>query len=210
MSIVKDAIVGTAKGVISTIPGASILVAIADEIQNGILQERFTKWKDAVDQKLNEIDNLNIAELSKNEVFATVLLLSAQLALKTNSAKKIYLANAVKNSAIKDYSEEQVIIMLNCIEKYTVEHIRLLRFLQDPSDYNPSDSIMMGSPMRIFDDYYPNRIKDYDSIIMRDLFFDGLTNTESLNGMMTLQGCLAKRTTPLGDEFIDFFGIEIM
>ena len=49
MSITTNIIKGTAKGVLSTIPGASILVSIAEEIHGGILQERFDDWKESVD-----------------------------------------------------------------------------------------------------------------------------------------------------------------
>ena len=52
MSITTNIIKGTAKGVLSTIPGASILVSIAEEIHGGILQERFDDWKESVELRL--------------------------------------------------------------------------------------------------------------------------------------------------------------
>ena len=52
MSITTNIIKGTVKGVLSTIPGASILVSIAEEIHGGILQERFDDWKESVELRL--------------------------------------------------------------------------------------------------------------------------------------------------------------
>ena len=98
MSITTNIIKGTAKGVLSTIPGASILVSIAEEIHGGILQERFDDWKESVELRLRMLTDMQLKQLPKNEIFATVLLLSAQYAIKTNKAKRVYLANAVKMS----------------------------------------------------------------------------------------------------------------
>ena len=208
MSITTDIIKGTAKGVLSTIPGASILVSIADEIQGGILQERFDDWKESVELRLRMLTDMQLEQLPRNEIFATVLLLSAQYAIKTNKVKRVYLANAVKSAASTELSEDRVVILLGCFERYTIEHLRLLRFLYAPTDYHPNDDIYMGSPISIYDEYYPNRVKDLDGVIIRDLYNDGLINTNSLSGIMTGRGCLEKKTTPLGNDLIHFFGID--
>lgn len=210
MGIVKNALKGTAKGVISTIPGASLLVCIADEIQNGIFQERFNEWKETVEERLGELENSVIKELPRNDLFATVLLISAQLALKTNKLKTKFLANAVTNSAKTHFPEEHVIILLNCIERYTIQHLRLLRFLHNPKDYSPIENKMMGATMTLYNDIYPNRDKSLDNIIIRELYADGLITTDSLFTMTTSHGMLEKKTTALGDEMIKFFSIEKM
>jgi len=208
MSVIESTIKGTIKGVVSTIPGVSLLASIADEIQNGILYDRFEDWKETVESRLQILTDIQIEQLKNNQLFATVLLLSAQLAIKTNKLKRDYLANAVLNSATTTLSEDRVVILLNCMEKYTIEHFRLLRFIFNPRDYNPRESLYMCSPLTIYDDYYPNRSKELDRIIIRDLYADGLSDSDSLSGTMTLQGCLTKRTTPLGDDMIEFFKIE--
>lgn len=210
MSVTADIIKGTAKGVLSTIPGASVLVSIAEEVQGGILQERFDDWKESVELRLQMLTDMQLQQLPRNDIFATVLLLSAQYAIKTNKAKRVYLANAVESAASTELPEERVVILLNCIERYTIEHLRLLRFLYAPKDYHPNDDIYMGSPISIYDEYYPGRVKDLDGVIIRDLYNDGLINTNSLGGVMTVHGCLDKRTTRLGDDMIKFFGIEVI
>ena len=169
---IEDGFVGTVKGVVSTIPGASILVSAYEEMQSGIYKRRMDEWKAAVEERLSKLENDVVNGLPTNDIFATVLLISAQLALKTNKEKAKLLANAVSNSATTALSEERVIILLNSIEKYTIPHFRLLRFLQNPKEYNPKDSYLGGSPMTIYYDYYPNTDKSIDSIVIRDLYAD--------------------------------------
>ena len=207
---IEDGFVGTVKGVISTIPAASILVSAYEEMQSGIYKRRMDEWKEAVEERLCKLENDVINSLPNNDIFATVLLISAQLALKTNKEKAKLLANAVSNSATTALSEERVIILLNSIEKYTIPHLRLLSFLQNPKEYNPKDSYMGGSTMTIYYDYYPNTDKSLDRIVIRDLYADGFIDTDSLNAMVSSSGMVEKHTTSLGDDMIEFFGIEKM
>ena len=207
---IEDGFVGTVKGVISTIPGASILVSAYEEMQFGIYKRRMDEWKEAVEERLGKLENDVVNSLPDNDIFATVLLISAQLALKTNKVKAPLLANAVSNAATTTIAEERIVIMLNCIEKYTIQHLRLLRFLQNPKEYSPKDSYIGGSPMTIYNDYFPERDKSLDNIVIRDLYADGFISTNSLSAIVTSAGMVEKRTTELGDDMIEFFGIEKM
>ena len=206
---IEDVFVGTVKGVVSTIPGASILASAYEEMHSGIYKRRMDEWKAAVEERLSKLENDVINGLPNNDIFATVLLISAQLALKTNKEKVKLLANAVSNSAMTALPEERVIILLNSIYKYTIPHLRLLRFLQNPKEYNPIDSDM-GSTMTIYYNYYPNSDKSLDKIVIRDLYADGFTDTEALNAIVSSSGMVDKHTTTLGDDMIEFFGIEKM
>lgn len=68
---------------------------------------------------------------------------------------------------------------------------------------------MTTSTMQIYYDYNSNGSDDLDRIIVRDLYADGMITTDSLFGMTTVEGCLEKKTTSLGDNMINFFGINI-
>lgn len=41
MEEIKDAVVGGVKGILATMPVGSVVMSIAQEVQNGILQRRF-------------------------------------------------------------------------------------------------------------------------------------------------------------------------
>lgn len=87
MEEIKDIIKGGVKGVLALLPVGSVIMSIAQEVQEGILQRRFEDWKEKVDEKLKDLDEEMRADLADNDIFATVLLLSAQLAIKTNEQK---------------------------------------------------------------------------------------------------------------------------
>jgi hypothetical protein len=61
--------------------------------------------------------------------------------------------------------------------------------------------------MQIYYDYYSNDNEALDRIVVKDLYADGMITTDSLFVMASVDGCLEKKTTLLGDAMIDFFGI---
>ena len=56
MEEIKDAVVGGVKGILATMPVGSVVMSIAQEVQNGILQRRFEDWKEKVDEKLGNLE----------------------------------------------------------------------------------------------------------------------------------------------------------
>ena len=83
MEEIKDAVVGGVKGILATMPVGSVVMSIAQEVQNGILQRRFEDWKEKVDEKLGNLEEEIRHKLPDNEIFATVLLLSALIRNRT-------------------------------------------------------------------------------------------------------------------------------
>ena len=209
MEEIKDAVVGGVKGILATMPVGSVVMSIAQEVQNGILQRRFEDWKEKVDEKLGNLEEEIRHKLPDNEIFATVLLLSAQMAIKTNDEKRSYLANAVKNAATTNISEDRIVVLLNCIDKYTLTHLKLLRFLKSPGEYKDQKSYYMTeSTMGIFKDCYPKEDNLILKVAITDMYSDGLINNNSLNTTQTIVGAFAPQTTDLGNDFIQFFGID--
>ena len=209
MEEIKDAVVGGVKGILATMPVGSVVMSIAQEVQNGILQRRFEDWKEKVDEKLGNLEEEIRHKLPDNEIFATVLLLSAQMAIKTNDEKRSYLANAVKNAATTNISEDRIVVLLNCIDKYTLTHLKLLRFLKSPGESKDQKSYYMtASTMGIFKDCYPKEDNLILKVAITDMYSDGLINNNSLNTTQTIVGAFAPQTTDLGNDFIQFFGID--
>lgn len=205
--VLTDIVKGAAKGGASwLVPGSSPFISILDELRSGEYQRRFKDFQEKVDEQLRMVKDLQLQQMKENQMFATVMYIAGQLALKTNETKRRLLANAVVNAPTCTLSEDSVVIMLNCIDKYTLRHLRLLRFLQNPSEYNPKD-YMSTSTMRIYYDYYGNDNEPLDRLVIRDLHVDGMINTDSLFTTVTYQGSVEKKTTQLGDDMIAFFGI---
>ena len=206
-SVIGDIAKGIGKGGASLIPGSSLFLSIIDELKSGEFKRRFEDFQDKVDEQLSMMKDVQLQQLKDNQLFATVLYITGQLALKTNETKRQLLANAVVNAPSCTLSEDTVVILLNCIEKYTVRHLRILRFLQNPKEYQKRDYYMSTSTMQIYYDYYSKDNEVLDRIIVNDLYADGMITSDSLFTMATVQGCLEKQTSNLGDAMIDFFGI---
>ena len=206
--VLTDIVKGAAKvGASWLVPGSSPFISILDELRSGEFQRRFEDFQEKVDEQLKMMKEVQLQQLKDNQLFATVLYIAGQLALKTNEIKRQLLANAVVNAPSCTLSEDSVVILLNCIEKYTLRHLRLLRFLQDPKEYKKKNYYMTTSTMQIYYDCYSNDNEALDRIVVKDLYADGMITTDSLFVMASVDGCLEKKTTLLGDAMIDFFGI---
>lgn len=202
-----DVIEGVAKTVLSEVPYLKYFTQVVDSIKGNVLQRRYEQWQEKVGKRISELSQEVSSKLGENDSFATMLIKATELASKTNEKKMDYLANAVKYTAENEIDEDNLIIMLNCIEKYTLSHILILKYLQNPSLYSNGKQYIAGGLFTYFDDYYPDFNKVLQNIILKDLFRDGLVNTDT-GGTMTSAGMEAKRTTELGDLFITVFGIE--
>ena len=206
--VLTDIVKGAAKvGASWLVPGSSPFISILDELGSGEFQRRFEDFQEKVDEQLKMMKEVQLQQLKDNQLFATVLYIAGQLALKTNEIKRQLLANAVVNAPSCTLLEDSVVILLNCIEKYTLRHLRLLRFLQDPKEYKKKNYYMTTSTMQIYYDCYSNDNEALDRIVVKDLYADGMITTDSLFVMASVDGCLEKKTTLLGDAMIDFFGI---
>jgi hypothetical protein len=116
------------------------------------------------------------------------------------------LANSVINSLNPELNEEKLIVFLDLLDRYTVSHIKILYFFFEPKRFDGIDpnSYMMGSPSTPLFHVYPELNNELFKKIYGDLYTDGMVTLENLNISMTGSGMVAKRTTPIADEFLRF------
>lgn len=197
------------KTALSCIPiGGALVTAIYDVVKENVLQKRQAKWKDMVEKRLAKIES-TLEDIGENEAFATMLIKTTELAMKTAKEEKLeYLVNALVYSVDHSIDEDKLIIFMSYVEKYSVAHIKILNFFNDPEKFgNASISgCVMGSPAQPLCRVYPEVATLKDKCI-NDLYNDGLMTTQNINVTMTSQGMFAKRTTGLGDEFLKFLGL---
>ena len=206
----KEKVIDTAeiigKTVLSVIPvGGALVTAVFDTVKGNALQKRQDKWKSIIEQRLTNIE-VTLDELGNNDYFATMLIKTTELAMKTTKDEKLfYLANALEHSILNTIDEDKMIIFLSFVEKYSISHIKILTYFNNPTKF-VRNSFYMGSPSQALEIAFPE-VKQLQSKCVKDLFNDGLMNTENLNITMTGNGMVAKRTTPIGDEFLKFLNI---
>lgn len=194
------------KTALSTIPiGGALVTAVYDIVKGNVLQKRQTLWKTIIEERLSKLET-SLEDLGENETFATMLIKTTELAIKTNKEEKLkYLADALINSVEHSIDEDKLIMFMSFVEKYTTAHIKILNFFNDPCKFEviKKSNYHMGSPSTPLSKVYPEVDPLRDKCI-NDLYNDGLMGTQSINVMMTGQGMVAKRTTSLGDEFLSF------
>ena len=110
-------------------PVSAAFNAIYDNVKSGVLNERAEK-SDVI-SRLEKLEAEYDAVIN-NESFATALIKTSELAIKTESdEKRQMLADALINTYSQGISENKTLIFLQLIEKYTVLHIQIIRYLHD-------------------------------------------------------------------------------
>ena len=204
---VLDVIEIVGKTAVSAIPiGGTLLSSIYDSIKDNCLAKRQEMWKMTLEDRLSKLET-TLENIGNNELFTTAIIKSTELAVRTATQQKMkYLANAVANSLEIDLDEERLIIFMDLLDKYTISHIKILYFFHNPKQASGANesSYVMGNPTTILFQTHPELDTPMFKKIYNDLYVDGVVSTENLNITMTGSGMLAKRTTPLGDEFLRF------
>ena len=195
------------KTAVSLIPiGGTLATAIFDTVKGNSLAKRQEKWRMTLEDRLSKIEE-TLENLGNNELFTTALVKATESAMKTASEEKMeYLANAVVSSISHDLDEEKMVIFLGLLEKYTISHIKIIYFFNNPTRFDgiSSNNYVMGSPSTVLFQVYPELNNYLFNKIYNDLYVDGMVSSAQINTTMSGSGMVAKRTTELGDDFLQF------
>jgi hypothetical protein len=191
----KDFAYAILKGAIATIPIAGV-----NSIAQGLveLQEKLEWFK--------------LENLPENETFITTILHATQSALRNHQAEKLEaLRNAVLNSALPNPPEEDLqLIFINWVDELTTWDLRILRLFDGPIKWGEENNKKMpthwyiGSIDQVLEYAYPELAgkKELYSQFYNNLNSRGLAGLTS--GMMSAQGMVESRTTPIGRQFLQF------
>ena len=203
-----DVVKGVSEALINQIPVANFFLTAIDNVRGNVLQRKFEEWQEMVGNRLSTLEKTVFDNLGNNETFATTLLKTSELAAHSSKKKNEYLANATLFAATNEINEDYLIICLNCMAKYTLSHLLMLHCFHEPSKYMKADNIIAGSALNLFHEAFPKFDKSISNLIIKDLYSDGFFNTDAISAMSSSSGILAKRTTKLGDLFLELFGIN--
>lgn len=154
-----------------------------------------------------EVQGLRLEELQVNEQFVSAVMYASQIALRTHKEEKLEaLRNAVIHVATGQAPDEAVQhLFLGFVDSLTELHLRILKIFQAPAT---PENISVGGLSHVLEFNVPElrgRRDIYDQF-WRDLYSRGLVNTDGLHTTMTGSGLASKRTTGLGDAFLEFIG----
>ncbi|ENM5740380.1 hypothetical protein AB1F87_004005 [Vibrio mimicus] len=204
----------------ATVASVPIIGGAAVEVFRALIEppmsKRQTEWMVQVTDALNGLYESGLVtefDLQQNERFFTTLVNASNVAIRNHEKAKLEaLKNAVLNSALPnspDDTKQQ--LYLNLIERYTSWHLALLVLFQGPDIWAENNShsfpnFYMGSISSVIESAYPELGKQPElcQLVWKDLYLNGLLDTDNFNTTMSAAGMLAKRTTQFGDEFINF------
>ena len=220
---IKPLITGSVKGLVSQIPFAGpIICGIYDEVVTVSYQKRIEDWLKYLDERLEQLEHSFIGlvddvtlidKIRGNELFISCFLQTSQYVIRDHHEdKKVLFANALlKTIDPSDLAEDRILVFIELINRYTISHLRLLHFLDDPKARATEKGVdckkyYMGGIEAVLKDVDPDLISidKFHYLILRDLFNNGLISIENFGGTMTASGMLASRTTDLGKSFIRF------
>ena len=204
----------------ATLAGVPALGGTLVEAFNALIEppmaKRKTEWMVEVSEAINELYEKGIVteeNLQENEKFFTTLVHASSTAIRNHEKEKLdALRNAVLNSALPDApSDTMQQLFLNLVDSCTSWHIALLKIFQDPEQWALDNSHQfpswsMGGISSVIESAYPQLQSQQAlyTLVWKELYRNGLFNTDGLSTTMTGSGMLAKRTTPIGDEFVKF------
>ena len=139
---VADVALGAARTIISGIPLAGgPLKEFFSMIITPPLTKRRDDWVQSIAEGLvalqQKVQGFTIEALQNNEVFITAVLHAAQIAVRNHRKEKLdALRNAVLNVAINRAPDEDLqMLFFSWVDVFTVWHLRLLQFFQNPTAY---------------------------------------------------------------------------
>lgn len=205
--------------------GSASLVPLVGDIIKFIFEDPAMKrrddWIQSLSERIQKLEenNINIEDLKNNENFISAVFYASSIAVKTHSKEKhAILLNALTNTALVTSADEtKQTIFLNLINEFTDLHILLLRFFRNPNFYIKNVYAKLSPQIyaSITSSYLNLFFKQNDKLnvtneiiflVTNSLHSNGLISldSQSISNSLTLNGLQEKRTTTLGDEFINF------
>lgn len=185
-------------------PISAAFNALYDSVKESVLNKRAEKWKVDVILRLEKLE-ADFESLISNPTFATALIKTSELAVKTESdEKRQLLANALFNTYSNDIKEDELIIFLHLVDKYTCTHIKVLKYFCD--DYEADHSLDSFKPTIIvkIKMHFIDLDDSYLKKIINDLQNDYLVERFNENAPALLFGKSMSLVTKLGIEFYNF------
>lgn len=201
-------------GVMSLIPG---LPELFQYFITPPLEKRRAKWMEDIGQALRDLEKnqgAKLEELQSNDTVIDTVLHATQIALRSSQEeKREALRNAVINAALPNPPDESIQLMfLNLVDTFTVWHLRLLRLFQNPRGWFAENNKQLpsfaisSSLAQLLTAAYPELgdQRPFYDLVINELSAKGLFSSSGTHAMMSATGAFAKRTTNLGDRFLQF------
>lgn len=182
-------------------------VALAEMLDRPY-QIRRDRWLDSL-QAEAERANLRLDDIGDDPAFLDAVVMATRAAQATHSEEKLQaLRAAVVNSlGPNSPSEDERARFFRCIDEMTPAHLRMLRIMDDPREaLAQAGASSAGNVEGLIKSIEPQfNDPEWCRLVASDLDSAYLAAISGvLRTMMTPQGVLEPRTTPLGKRFLAF------
>ena len=181
------------------------------------IERRRDAWRESVGERLRDLEereHVTLDDLRSNDAFITAMTRATQAAMRAHHEEKLEaLRNAVFNSA-RPHAPSDTLqqLFIQWVDELTVDHLRFLLLFRDPGDWfrkygkQPPQFAITSSLSQLLQAAYPDlgNNRTLCELVASDLEARKLFGGGGIHTMMTASGAWAKRTTPLGDQFVDF------
>jgi hypothetical protein len=198
------------------IAGSPIAVAFAYAVGRGYnrrLQAWLTQLAEAVEDLIDQVEDLDLDSLAENEDFLDAVATATRAAERTHQDIKIEaLRNAVLNAALPSAPDTDTQMMfLRWVDEFTGSHLRLLTVLNDPPRwFGPRNlerpDVYRGFRIEMLERALPELVgrREFCEQLLRDLNSAGMTVISSLFGPETGGSLMDSTTTEIAKRFIAF------
>ena len=203
-----DAAPVVVKAALSTIPvvGGPLVEMFQLLIQPPV-ERRRAKWMQEVGERLQALaaEGLKIEDLQNNEEFISAVLHATQIAVRTHHQEKIEALKGALESIARGQAPDEAkqYMFFAFIDTMSPLQLQMLALFSAPPVL---PGISMGGLSTVLEHGIPelrgNR-ELYDQL-WKDLYARGLVNTDGLHMTMSATGLASRRTTGLGQEFLQF------
>jgi hypothetical protein len=219
----QDVMYAVVKAGLSSIPLAG---ASASELLGLLvaspLEKRRNEWLIEVGKRLQKLENENrllLDDLRSNDIFIDTVFQATTYDLKTSEKEKLTaFRNTILNVAINsDIDKTKSQIFLSLLDSFTVWHIKILSFINDPKGWYKATGKRLPSEVHnhttMFDTFVDNflELKNNDELIdliWRDLKNAGFHRIPEVKSMISSDTVLVEKTTELGKEFLQFITFQ--
>lgn len=215
---ISNALIATAKGAVSILPGGGLLAEYIGLAQSSISDKRMNEWKQKVEQTLEKIPK-SMSELAQSEEFYSCVQTATTGAMRAfQEEKRQYFANALYHAAVNvDLDTDKKIFYLRLLNDYTLSHISLLQYFS-VDHFRPEDRIKRSGMVTVTTyggTEYPitgilealPEFKDDTAFVKHiagQLISDSLISVIDFDTPVSKERARGKRITPYGKEFLDF------
>jgi hypothetical protein len=213
----RDIAVAVAKGMLGAVPYVgSVAAEMVSLFVTTPLDKRRSRWIESLAASLDGLrrgEGVDWESLATNESFISTVFHATQVAMRSHQEEKLHaLRNAVLSAARPGAPDDDLQLMfLGLVDSFTPWHLRLAKYLDDPALWCKRHEVsygnlMAGAVSSVLELAFPELKgrRDFYDQLAKDLFANGLTNTEGLHTMVTADAMVAPRTTEMGKSFLRF------